>query len=213
MAGLQGGKRSIVLISFINSARDRVAGGWKRFSRGQQEASIILTTVTTIGGLCPLPWDSWASPVWLPLATLIVFALSAASVLMLVVTLPILRHRGPTRLVTPACGALGAGLRGGKLSAIDRPPTAAESAPGLAPSPRRAGSARSPPARPHTDSTDSTITSREPTISSPLHLFRNVKRVEAGDPVVKSLNPRPNLDLVGDYSFCTRTIPQQKVNG
>ena len=90
MVGLSGVvvNDSIVFISFINAARaqgeERVdailAGAAKRLR------PIILTTVTTIGGVLPIALGLLGkSEVWSPLATLIVFGLGAASALMLIV--------------------------------------------------------------------------------------------------------------------------------
>ena len=90
MVGLSGVvvNDSIVFISFINTARVKgderltaiLAGAGKRLR------PIILTTVTTIGGVLPIALGLLGkSEVWSPLATLIVFGLGAASALMLIV--------------------------------------------------------------------------------------------------------------------------------
>ena len=96
MVGLSGVviNDSIVLISFINAARRNgqslkdaiLEGGNKRLR------PIILTTVTTVGGVLPIALGlTGKSAVWSPLATLIIFGLVTATSLMLVVT-PCLYH-------------------------------------------------------------------------------------------------------------------------
>ena len=90
MVGLSGVvvNDSIVFISFINTAR---AKGDERLTAilagaGKRLRPIILTTVTTIGGVLPIALGLLGkSEVWSPLATLIVFGLGTASALMLIV--------------------------------------------------------------------------------------------------------------------------------
>ena len=118
MVGLSGVvvNDSIVLISFINSARDRGSGRLEAIleGAGKRLRPIILTTVTTIGGVLPIAQGLLGkSEVWSPLATLIVFGMGAASALMLVV-IPCLYFavEDLRDWLRQRMSALGAGLRG-----------------------------------------------------------------------------------------------------
>ncbi len=118
MVGLSGVvvNDSIVLISFINSARDRGSGRLEAIleGAGKRLRPIILTTVTTIGGVLPIALGLLGkSEVWSPLATLIVFGLGAASALMLVV-IPCLYFavEDLRDWLRQRMSPLGAGLRG-----------------------------------------------------------------------------------------------------
>ena len=90
MVGLSGVivNDSIVLISFANNAK---TSGLKTISAVTDAATkrlrpILLTTVTTVGGVLPIALGlTGKSEVWSPLATIIVFGLTTATALMLLV--------------------------------------------------------------------------------------------------------------------------------
>jgi multidrug efflux pump len=91
MVGLSGVvvNDSIVLISFANAARQRGLD-WRDAmldAAAKRLRPIILTTVTTVGGVLPIALGlTGKSEVWSPLATLIVYGLTTATALMLIVT-------------------------------------------------------------------------------------------------------------------------------
>ncbi len=79
---------AIVLISFINDARRRGVERWESIVAGglQRLRPILLTSVTTIGGLLPTVLGiGGTSEVWRPLANTIVFGLIASTWLTLLV--------------------------------------------------------------------------------------------------------------------------------
>ena len=79
---------SIVLISFVNSARRAGEDRWESIVRGgiQRLRPIILTSVTTIGGLLPTVLGlGGTSGVWRPLANTIMWGLVFSTVLTLLV--------------------------------------------------------------------------------------------------------------------------------
>ena len=90
MVGLSGVivNDSIVLISFANNAK---TSGLETISAVTDAATkrlrpILLTTVTTVGGVLPIALGlTGKSEVWSPLATIIVFGLTTATALMLLV--------------------------------------------------------------------------------------------------------------------------------
>lgn len=91
MVGLSGVvvNDSIVLISFANAARQRGLDLREAIldAAAKRLRPIILTTVTTVGGVLPIALGlTGKSEVWSPLATLIVFGLTTATALMLLVT-------------------------------------------------------------------------------------------------------------------------------
>ena len=91
MVGLSGVvvNDSIVLISFANAARQRGLDLREAMldAAAKRLRPIILTTVTTVGGVLPIALGlTGKSEVWSPLATLIVYGLTTATALMLIVT-------------------------------------------------------------------------------------------------------------------------------
>ena len=79
---------SIVMISFINISREKGASGlFSILQSGRRRLRpIILTSITTILGLLPMAVGlGGKSPVWAPLANTIVWGLSAATILTLLV--------------------------------------------------------------------------------------------------------------------------------
>jgi len=79
---------SIVLIDFINKYRARGYNKWRAILRGGgvRLRPIILTTVTTVSGLIPMAVGlGGKSPLWMPMASTIIFGLSAATLLTLFV--------------------------------------------------------------------------------------------------------------------------------
>jgi len=90
MVGLSGVvvNDSIVLISFANSARHRGLSVRDAIldAASKRLRPIVLTTVTTVGGVLPIALGiTGKSAVWSPLATLIVYGLTTASIIMLIV--------------------------------------------------------------------------------------------------------------------------------
>ncbi len=90
MVGLSGVvvNDSIVLISFANSAVQRGLSVRDAMldAASKRLRPILLTTVTTVGGVLPIALGlTGKSAVWSPLATLIVYGLTTATMLMLVV--------------------------------------------------------------------------------------------------------------------------------
>lgn len=90
MVGLSGVvvNDSIVLISFANAARQRGLSVREAIldAASKRLRPILLTTVTTVGGVLPIALGlTGKSAVWSPLATLIVYGLTTATALMLVV--------------------------------------------------------------------------------------------------------------------------------
>jgi len=90
MVGLSGVvvNDSIVLISFANYARQRGLSVRNAIldAASKRLRPIILTTVTTVGGVLPIALGiTGKSAVWSPLATLIVFGLTTATMIMLIV--------------------------------------------------------------------------------------------------------------------------------
>ncbi|MGY8824017.1 MAG: efflux RND transporter permease subunit [Candidatus Latescibacterota bacterium] len=91
MVGLSGVvvNDSIVLISFANAARQRGISLHESMldAAAKRLRPIILTTITTVGGVLPIALGlTGKSEVWSPLATLIVYGLTTATALMLIVT-------------------------------------------------------------------------------------------------------------------------------
>lgn len=83
---------SIVLIDFINRYRDRGYNKWRAILKAGsiRLRPIILTSVTTIFGLIPMATGlGGKSPIWMPLASTIIFGLSAATLLTLFVMPPL----------------------------------------------------------------------------------------------------------------------------
>ena len=79
---------SIVYIDFINRYRDRGYNKWRAILKAGsiRLRPIILTSVTTIFGLIPMATGlGGKSPIWMPLASTIIFGLSAATLLTLFV--------------------------------------------------------------------------------------------------------------------------------
>jgi len=79
---------SIVLIDFINKYRQRGYNKWRAILKGGgvRLRPIILTSVTTVSGLIPMAIGlGGKSPIWMPLASTIIFGLSAATFLTLFV--------------------------------------------------------------------------------------------------------------------------------
>ncbi len=79
---------SIVFIDFINRYRDRGYNKWRAILQAGsiRLRPIILTSVTTIFGLIPMATGlGGKSPIWMPLASTIIFGLSAATLLTLFV--------------------------------------------------------------------------------------------------------------------------------
>lgn len=90
MVGLSGVvvNDSIVLISFANSARKRGLSVRDAIldAASKRLRPIVLTTVTTVGGVLPIALGiTGKSAVWSPLATLIVYGLTTATMIMLIV--------------------------------------------------------------------------------------------------------------------------------
>ncbi len=83
---------SIVLIAFINNARDRGASLYRAVLAGGKRRlrPIFLTTVTTVFGLLPMAMGVGGKSVtWVPLAATIVWGLGAATLLILMVMPPL----------------------------------------------------------------------------------------------------------------------------
>lgn len=83
---------SIVLIDFINRYRDRGYNKWRAILKAGsiRLRPIILTSVTTVCGLIPMATGlGGKSPIWMPLASTIIFGLSAATLLTLFVMPPL----------------------------------------------------------------------------------------------------------------------------
>ncbi len=79
---------SIVLIDFINRYRESGHGRWRAILKGGgvRLRPIILTSVTTVAGLIPMAVGlGGKSPIWMPLASTIIFGLSASTFLTLFV--------------------------------------------------------------------------------------------------------------------------------
>ena len=79
---------SIVLIDFINRYRERGYNKWRAILKGGSVRlrPIVLTSITTVFGLIPMATGlGGKSPVWMPLASTIIFGLSAATFLTLFV--------------------------------------------------------------------------------------------------------------------------------
>ena len=79
---------SIVLIDFINRYRERGYNKWRAILKGGSVRlrPIILTSITTIFGLVPMATGlAGKSPIWMPLASTIIFGLSASTLLTLFV--------------------------------------------------------------------------------------------------------------------------------
>ncbi len=77
---------SIVLIDFMNKYRERGYNKWRAILKGGSVRlrPIILTSITTIFGLIPMATGlGGKSPIWMPLASTIIFGLSAATFLTL----------------------------------------------------------------------------------------------------------------------------------
>ena len=77
---------SIVLIDFINKYRERGYSKWRAILKGGSVRlrPIILTSVTTVFGLIPMATGlGGKSPIWMPLASTIIFGLSASTFLTL----------------------------------------------------------------------------------------------------------------------------------
>ncbi|MGB0603755.1 MAG: efflux RND transporter permease subunit [Candidatus Latescibacterota bacterium] len=90
MVGLSGVvvNDSIVLISFANSAKQRGLSVRDAIldAASKRLRPIVLTTVTTVGGVLPIALGlTGKSAVWSPLATLIVYGLTTATIIMLIV--------------------------------------------------------------------------------------------------------------------------------
>ncbi len=79
---------SIVLIDFINESRQRGYNKWRAILKGGgvRLRPIILTSVTTVCGLIPMAIGlAGKSPIWMPLASTMIFGLSASTFLTLFV--------------------------------------------------------------------------------------------------------------------------------
>ena len=79
---------SIVLIDFINKYQLRGYGRWRAILKGGSVRlrPIILTTVTTVSGLVPMAIGlGGRSPIWMPLASTMIFGLTTATFLTLFV--------------------------------------------------------------------------------------------------------------------------------
>ena len=79
---------SIVLIDFINRYRREGSSRWRAILRGGsiRLRPILLTTVTTVCGLIPMAVGlGGKSPIWMPLASTIIFGLTFATLLTLFV--------------------------------------------------------------------------------------------------------------------------------
>jgi len=79
---------SIVLIDFINRYRRNGSGRWRAILRGAgvRLRPILLTTITTVCGLIPMAIGlGGKSPIWMPLASTIIFGLTFATLLTLFV--------------------------------------------------------------------------------------------------------------------------------
>ncbi len=79
---------SIVLIDFINRYRREGSGRWRAILKGGsiRLRPILLTTVTTVCGLIPMAIGlGGKSPIWMPLASTIIFGLTFATLLTLFV--------------------------------------------------------------------------------------------------------------------------------
>ena len=77
---------SIVLIDFINKYQQRGYSKWKAILKGGsiRLRPIILTSVTTISGLIPMAIGlGGKSPLWMPMASTIIFGLAASTLLTL----------------------------------------------------------------------------------------------------------------------------------
>ena len=77
---------SIVLIDFINRYRRNGSGRWRAILRGAgvRLRPILLTTITTVCGLIPMAIGlGGKSPIWMPLASTIIFGLTFATLLTL----------------------------------------------------------------------------------------------------------------------------------
>ena len=90
MVGLSGVvvNDSIVLVSFANSAKQRGLSVRDAIldAASKRLRPIVLTTVTTVGGVLPIALGlTGKSAVWSPLATLIVYGLTTATIIMLIV--------------------------------------------------------------------------------------------------------------------------------
>lgn len=83
---------TIVLISFINTARERGASLYRAILVGAKRRlrPILLTTVTTVFGLLPMSTGlAGKSVVWMPLAGTVVWGLGVATLLILLVMPPL----------------------------------------------------------------------------------------------------------------------------
>ena len=79
---------SIVLIDFINRYRRNGSSRWRAILRGASVRlrPILLTTITTVCGLIPMAVGlGGKSPIWMPLASTIIFGLTFATLLTLFV--------------------------------------------------------------------------------------------------------------------------------
>ena len=79
---------SIVLIDFINRYRRNGSNRWRAILRGAgvRLRPILLTTITTVCGLIPMAVGlGGKSPIWMPLASTIIFGLTFATLLTLFV--------------------------------------------------------------------------------------------------------------------------------
>jgi multidrug efflux pump subunit AcrB len=79
---------SIVLIDFINRYRRNGSSRWRAILRGAgvRLRPILLTTITTVCGLIPMAVGlGGKSPIWMPLASTIIFGLTFATLLTLFV--------------------------------------------------------------------------------------------------------------------------------
>lgn len=79
---------SIVLIDFINRYRRNGSSRWRAILRGAgvRLRPILLTTITTVCGLIPMAIGlGGKSPIWMPLASTIIFGLTFATLLTLFV--------------------------------------------------------------------------------------------------------------------------------
>ena len=119
---------SIVLIDFINRYRRNGSDRWRAILRGASVRlrPILLTTITTVCGLIPMAVGlGGKSPIWMPLASTIIFGLTFATLLTLFVMpalyaittdINALFARKPTPARSPAMEDLPVG---GEISADD----------------------------------------------------------------------------------------------